>query len=138
MHRGPRTLLHSGWLSLQTWVICVPPQFLHYFPEKARGYKNIRASLLYLEEQELLVFILLSFYITVFTEVALRSSLLGKILINGPVGLRVFPHLVGPNSNLGVTFKFFQSILMTTVLFTLCLGVLGGVTVFHLRNFCGW
>lgn len=94
--------------------------------------------MLYLGEQELLVFVLLSFYITVFAEVELRSSLLAKILIDGPVGLWVFPHLLGPNSNLGVTFKFFQSCLMTTVLFTLCLGVLGGVAVFHLRNFCGW
>lgn len=60
------------------------------------------------------------------------------MLINGPVRLWVFPHLLGPNSNLGVTFKLFQSFLMTTVLFTPSLGVLGGVAVFHLRNFCGW
>lgn len=82
---------------------------------------------------------LFNFYIAVFTgEVEQRSSLLAKMLINSPVGLWVFPHLLGPNSSLGVTFKFLQSFLMTAILFTPCLGVLGGVAVFCLRNFCGW
>lgn len=79
------------------------------------------------------------FYITIFPGKGKeKSSLLDKKHINGPVGLRVFPHLLGPNSNLGVTFKFFKSFIMTTILFIPCLGVLGGVAVFHLRNFCGW
>lgn len=95
--------------------------------------------MLYLGEEELIIFILLNFCITVFTgEVEQRSSLLAKMLVNGPVGLWVFPHLLGPNSNLGVTFKFLQLLLMTMILFTLCLGALGGVAVFNLRNFCGW
>lgn len=109
-------------------------QSLHYFSAKTRGHKNIRASHA-LPRRPAVV----SFYITVFTEEAeLRSFLLAKMLIKGPVGLWVFPHLLGPNSSLGVTFKLFQSFLMTTALFTPSLGVLGGVAVFHLRNFCGW
>lgn len=112
----------------------MPPQSLHCFLAKAtRGHKNIRASHALPSRPGVI-----SFYITVFTEVEPRSFLLAKMLIKVPVGLWVFPHLLGPNSNLGVTFKLFQSFLMTTVLFTPCFGVLGGVAVFHLRNFCGW
>lgn len=95
--------------------------------------------MLYLGEEELIIFVLLNFRISIFTrEVEQRSSLLAKMVINGPAGLWVFPHLLGPNSYIGVTFKFLQSFLMTVILFTPCLGMLGGVAVFHLRNFCGW
>lgn len=134
MHRGPRAPHSLGWDNLQSLAICVPPQSLYSFPRKARGHKDSRPSNSLPREKRLD-----HFYITIFPGKGKeKSSLLDKKHINGPLGLRVFPHLLGPNSNLGVTFKFFKSFIMTTILFIPCLGVLGGVAVFHLRNFCGW
>lgn len=138
MHRGPKALPHLGWVCLQGLVISVPPQFFHSFPGRADATEVLEHPVLYLGEEESIIFLLLNFCISIFTEVEERSSLLATTPINNPVGLWVFPHLLGPNSNLGVAFTFLQSFLMTTVLFTACLGVMGGVAVFHLRNFCGW